>query len=161
MPHPFRSFVVAGSLIALSAAVAACGSSDDGASPTTTTRAAASTTAATATATTTTTTAAGPTTTAGTGSTTTAATATELPACQDLLLEYSTVFVPDDLSGAVVYFRKYAPFMPSDVRAAVLRIADAYDAADDKLDNLDFADVDLATDAQTFSDWTNDGCPAG
>ncbi|WP_421118454.1 hypothetical protein ACE2AJ_13815 [Aquihabitans daechungensis] len=159
MPHPLRSLVVAGTLVALSAGAAACGSSDDGATPTTTTRPTSSTSTTEAS---TSTTGAGAVTTTGDGrTTTTSPTATELPPCQDLLVEYSTVFVPDDLSGAVVFFRKYAPYMPADVRAAVLRIADAYDEADDDLDNLDFSDVDLTADAQTFSDWTNDGCPPG
>jgi len=156
MTHPLRSLVIAGSLVALGAGLAACGSSDDGASPTTTARATTSTTAAPAT-----TTRQATVTTTGAGSTTTSPTATKLPSCQDLLLEYNTVFVPDDLSGAVVFFRKYAPYMPADVRDAVLRIADTYDEADGKLDNLDFSDVDLTADAQTFSDWTNDGCPPG
>jgi hypothetical protein len=157
MPQPLRSLVVVVSLVALGAGAVACSSSDDGGSAASTTRATTSTTAAS----TTTTSAAGTTTTAAGASTTTSPTATKLPACQDLLVEYSEVFVPDDLSGAVVFFRKYAPFMPADVKAAVLRIATAYDGADDKLDNLDFADVDLTADAQTFSDWTNDGCPPG
>ena len=156
MPQPFRSLVLAGSLVALCASAVACSSSDDGGSPASTTRATTSTTAPS-----TTTSSVGTTTTAASGSTTTSPTATKLPSCQDLLVEYSEVFVPDDLSGAVVFFRKYAPFMPADVKAAVLRIATAYDGADDKLDNLDFADVDLTADAQTFSDWTNDGCPPG
>jgi hypothetical protein len=157
MPQPLRSLVVVVSLVALGAGAVACSSSDDGGSAASTTRATTSTTAAS----TTTTSAAGTTTTAAGASTTTSPTATKLPSCQDLLVEYSEVFVPDDLSGAVVFFRKYAPFMPADVKAAVLRIATAYDGADDKLDNLDFADVDLTADAQTFSDWTNDGCPPG
>jgi len=156
MPQPFRSLVLAGSLVALCASAVACSSSDDGGSPASTTRATTSTTAPS-----TTTSSVGTTTTAASGSTTTSPTATKLPSCQDLLVEYSEVFVPDDLSGAVVFFRKYAPFMPADVKAAVLRIATAYDGADDKLDNLNFADVDLTADAQTFSDWTNDGCPPG
>jgi hypothetical protein len=156
MPQPFRSLVLAGSLVALCASAVACSSSDDGGSPASTTRATTSTTAPS-----TTTSSVGTTTTAASGSTTTSPTATKLPSCQDLLVEYSEVFVPDDLSGAVVFFRKYAPFMPADVKAAVLRIATAYDGADNKLDNLNFADVDLTADAQTFSDWTNDGCPPG
>jgi hypothetical protein len=163
MPQPFRSLVLAGSLVALCASAVACSSSDDGGSPASTTRATTSTTAPSTTTSSvgTTTSSVGTTTTAASGSTTTSPTATKLPSCQDLLVEYSEVFVPDDLSGAVVFFRKYAPFMPADVKAAVLRIATAYDGADNKLDNLNFADVDLTADAQTFSDWTNDGCPPG
>jgi hypothetical protein len=156
MPHLLRSCAVAGSFVVLGLVLGGCGSSGEGGAPATTTRPSTTTTIAPAT-----TTAGGPTTTAGGGSTTTSPTATELPSCKDLLTEYSAVFTPDDLSGAVTFFRKYAPFMPADVKAAVLRIADTYDDAGDQLDGLDFSDVDLTADAQTFSDWTNDGCPTG
>jgi hypothetical protein len=163
MPHLLRSYAVAGSLVVLGLVLGGCGSSSEGGAPATTTRPSTTTTAAPATTSSTTTTTDGEatTTTTASGSTTTSPTATELPACRELLTEYSAVFTPDDLSGAVTFFRKYAPFMPPEVKAAVLRIADAYDGADDQLDNLDFSDVDLTADAQTFSDWTNDGCPSG
>ena len=160
MPHAIRTLVLAGSLTALGTGLAACGSSSDGA--TSTTRATATSTSTTAAATSTTSEPADSTeTTEAAGSTTTSPTATELPSCQELLTEYAAVFTPDDLSGAVTFFRKYAPFMPAEVKAAVLRVADAYDEAGDQLENLNFSDVDLSADAQTFSDWTNDGCPPG
>ena len=161
MPHAIRSLVLAGSLASLGAGLVACGSSSDGAASTTTRPAAASTSTTEAPSTTTTAETETTETTAAGGSTTTSPTATELPSCQELLTEYAAVFTPDDLSGAVTFFRKYAPFMPAEVKAAVLRVADAYDEAGDQLENLNFSDVDLSADAQTFSDWTNDGCPPG
>lgn len=161
MPHAIRSLVLAGSLTALGAGLVACGSSSDGAASTTTTRPAAASTSTTEAPATTTEAGETTETTGAAGSTTTSPTATELPTCQELLTEYAAVFTPDDLSGAVTFFRKYAPFMPAEVKAAVLRVADAYDEAGDQLENLNFSDVDLSADAQTFSDWTNDGCPPG
>jgi len=50
--------------------------------------------------------------------------------------------------------------MPKDVGEATGRLADAYEEAG-SLGNIDMADVDLTADAQIFSDWTNEGCPAG
>lgn len=79
--------------------------------------------------------------------------------CQALLQEYSEVFDPDDLTETVAFFRSYEPDMPPEVAAATERLAVAYEDAGD-LGNLNMGDVDLTADAQTFSDWTNDGCPA-
>jgi hypothetical protein len=150
--QPIRSLLVAGSLVA-AAVLAACGSSGGDASP--------STTAATTTSPTTSTTADGTTTTAGTDATTTEASGAGATVdCQALLEEYAEVFDPDDLSGTVAFFRQYEPDMPDDVAAATERLAVAYEEAGD-LGNLALGDVDLTADAQTFSDWTNDGCPAG
>ncbi|WP_426571144.1 hypothetical protein [Aquihabitans sp. McL0605] len=139
-------------VIALAAVLAACGTSGgDGSKATTTTSAAVSTTAPTAS-----TTGGGASTTAGTTGSTPAA----LPACQDLLQEYTDRFTPDDLSSIASFFREYAPLMPAEVRAASLRIATAYERAGD-LTKLNLADTDLTADAQTFSDWLTAGCPAG
>jgi acyl transferase domain-containing protein len=94
-----------------------------------------------------------------TTSTTAASEPTEgLPSCQELLQQYTDAFTPDDLAPVVERFRAWAPDMPAEVGAAVTRLADAYDEAGD-LGNLNMADVDLTADAQTFSDWTNEGCP--
>jgi len=93
--------------------------------------------------------------------TTAAQTPTALPACQDLLQEYTDVFTPDDLLPAAAFFRKYAPLMPSEVSAASLRVAAAYEAADGDMTKIDFDDVDLTEDAESFSTWTSAGCPAG
>lgn len=98
-----------------------------------------------------------------TTTTTTAArtTVTGLPSCEALLEEYADRFNMDDLSGAEDFFREYAPYLPPKVRDAVLRIADAYEAADGDPANLDFSDQGLNAEAQIFSDWTNEGCPPG
>jgi hypothetical protein len=154
--HPIRSLVVAGSLVA-AAALAGCGSSGSDASPSTTQP---STTAAPDTTT------SEPATTSSTvpdqTTTTTADAAGPAGAvdCQALLQEYADVFDPDDLSGTVAFFRQYEPDMPADVAAATERLAVAYEEAGD-LGSIDLGDVDLTADAQAFSDWTNDGCPAG
>lgn len=159
MPHPLRSLVVAGSLLALATGAAACSSSGGS-------EASASTTAAKATTTTeakATTSTEATTTTAGGETTTTGQVidpATGEIDCQALLQEYTVVFDPDDLSDTVAFFRKYEPSMPADVAAASERLAAAYDEAGD-LGHMDLGSVDLTADAQTFSDWTNDGCPAG
>lgn len=154
MPHPIRPLVIVASLLLAGAGIAGCGSS--GSDAATTTEATTTTTAATTTTEATTTTAAD-------GSTT-----TTLPAdaesgdvdCQALLQEYAEVFDPDDLSSTVEFFRTYEASMPDDVAAATERLAAAYEKAGD-LGHLDMGSVDLTADAQTFSDWTNDGCPAG
>lgn len=166
MPHPIRSLVLAGSLVVLSGGLAACGSDGSDAAPsttraeaTTTTDAETPTTEGSTTDTTTTTEPDGTTTTAEAGSATTVAGGGALD-CQALLQEYADVFDPDDLAEVVVFFRKYEPSMPDDVAAATERLAAAYDEAGD-LGHMDLGSVDLTADAQTFSDWTNDGCPAG
>ncbi|MCU1372587.1 MAG: hypothetical protein JWO77_3781 [Ilumatobacteraceae bacterium] len=165
MPHPIRSFAVAGALLALSTGAAACGSSGGSDAQPTTTRAGRTTTSTEAT--TTSTEAASSTTTSGAGTTTTdgSAPSTTTAAggpvdCQALLQEYTDVFDPDDLAEVVEFFRRYEPSMPDDVAEATERLAAAYDDAGD-LGHLDLSSVDLTADAQTFSDWTNDGCPAG
>jgi hypothetical protein len=84
-----------------------------------------------------------------------------LPPCQELLQQYADAFTPDDLQPVIDRFREWAPDMPEEVGVAVERLADAYEAADGSLGNLDLSDVDLSADAQTFSDWTNNGCPPG
>lgn len=161
MPHSIRSLAVAGALLALGAGIAGCSSSSgsDGAAPTTTT-----TTAPVERTTTTTTpdtTTTGDTTTTDPDAPTTTAAASDGPLdCQALLQEYADVFDPDDLAETVEFFRTYEPDMPDDVAAATERLAVAYEEAGD-LGNLDMGSVDLTADAQTFSDWTNDGCPAG
>ena len=99
--------------------------------------------------------------TSDTKDTTKVSTPDELPSCQDLLTEYANRFTMDDLTDAAAFFREYAPLMPKDVGDASIRIAEAYEAADGDPANLDFSDVDLTADAQVFSDWTNEGCPAG
>lgn len=158
MTHPIRSLLVAGA-IAAAAVLSACGSSggsDAGPSPTgaTSTAAETSTTGATSS------TIADETTTTGTDTTTTEASGSEAAVdCQALLEEYAEVFDPDDLASTVAFFRQYEPDMPDDVAAATERLAVAYEEAGD-LGNLALGDVDLTADAQTFSDWTNDGCPA-
>ncbi|MGN6696017.1 MAG: hypothetical protein ACTHN0_17700 [Aquihabitans sp.] len=160
MPHPLRSFVVAGSLLALATGAAACSSGGSDAAPTTT---AAKPTATTEPKATTTTADATSTTAAGGETTTTAQVvdpATGKVDCTALLQEYTVVFDPDDLSTTVAFFRRYEPSMPDDVAAASERIAVAYEKAGD-LGHMDMGSVDLTADAQTFSDWTNDGCPAG
>jgi hypothetical protein len=166
MPHPIRSLVLTGSLLALSAGLAACGSSGGSDAAPSTTRATTSTTAgATTTEASTTTTGSkttttdASTTTTGSGPTTTVAAGGPVD-CQALLQEYTDVFDPDDLAGAVTFFRTYEPAMPDDVAKATERLAAAYEKAGD-LGHMDMASVDLTADAQTFSDWTNDGCPAG
>ena len=150
----FRPTIAATTLaVGLLIAAPACGSSSDGAGsattagPTTTstTTAEASTTAAVEAAVTT---------------TTEASTVEGLPSCQDVLQQYADAFTPDDLAPVVAKFRAWAPLMPDDVAAAVTRIADAYEAAG-SLGKLDLADQDLTADAQTFTDWTNEGCPPG
>ena len=159
MTHPIRSLAAAACVIALAATVAACGSSGSDADA-----GRATTTGAEATTTVVTTTAAPPTAEPGgdaTTSSTYAGTADGLPACDDLNREYTDRFTMDDLADAAAFFREYAPFMPEDVGAASLRIAEAYEAAGGDPANLDFGSVDLTADAQTFSDWINDGCPAG
>ncbi len=155
MSHPVRSLALATAVLA-TAALAGCGSGGSDAAPTTKAEASSTTTSAT-----TTTEATETTTSTDDGSTTTAAVEPGGAVdCQALLLEYAEVFDPDDLSGAVTFFRKYEASMPDDVAAATERLAVAYDKAGD-LGHMDMADVDLTADAQTFSDWTNDGCPAG
>ena len=152
MTHRLRSLLVAGTLLALSTTAAACGSSGGSdAAPTTT---AATTTEATTTEATTTT-ADEPTSTTSASDPTTG----EVD-CQALLQEYADVFDPDDLAATVDFFRQYEPAMPDDVAAATERLAVAYEDAGD-LGHMDLGDVDLTADAQTFSDWTNDGCPPG
>jgi hypothetical protein len=146
--------MVAGSLLVLATGAAACSSSGSDAAPTTTAPKATTTTEAKAI---TTTTADGETTTT-TGPAVDPATGTV--DCDALLQEYTEVFDPDDLSTTVAFFRKYEPSMPDDVAAASERLAKAYEKAGD-LGHMDMGSVDLTADAQTFSDWTNDGCPAG
>ncbi|HWJ64212.1 MAG TPA: hypothetical protein VNS19_19735 [Acidimicrobiales bacterium] len=157
MTHPLRSLVVAGTIAALALGAAGCGSSGSDATPTT--DGATTTTTAAGNATTTT----GSTTTSTSDRTTTTqpydAASGDLD-CQALLQEYADAFDPDQLADAVAFFRKYEPAMPDDVAAATERLAVAYEEAGD-LGHIDLADVDLTADAQTFSDWTNDGCPAG
>lgn len=165
MPHLLRSLVAAGSLVALASGAAACGSSGGSdASASTTAAKASTTTSRDATTTSTEADASTSTSTAGGGSTTTSTPAVD-PAtgaidCDALLLEYTEVFDPDDLTATVAFFRKYEPSMPDDVAAASERVAAAYEKAGD-LGHMDMGSVDLTADAQTFSDWTNDGCPAG
>ncbi len=154
MSHPIRSLVVAAPLAALALGLAACGSSGSDASPPPTAPASTTTTAGP---TTSTSEAGAPTTTAGDTSTTAPASP---PDCQALLREYAERFDPDDLTDTVAFFREHAPSMPDDVAAAVERVAAAYEKAGD-LGHLDLGSIDLTADAQTFSDWTNDGCPAG
>lgn len=100
------------------------------------------------------------TTTTGAPTTTEAEAITALPPCQELLQQYADAFVPDDLLPVAQLFRQWAPFMPVEVGAASQRLAQAYEAAQGDLANLDMADQDLSDDAQVFSDWTNAGCPA-
>lgn len=153
MPHPVRSLAVAATVLAATA-LAGCGSSG-GSDAAPTTKATTTTTTAAAT------TSEATTTTADDGSTTTPVTEPGGAVdCQALLQEYAEVFDPDDLSGAVAFFRKYEASMPDDVAAASERVAAAYEEAGD-LGHMDMGNVDLTADAQTFSDWTNDGCPAG
>lgn len=151
MTHAIRSFLTATALVALSAGAVACGSSgSDGASSSTTAAGAVTTTRATAT------------TQAGGSTAVTGTTQTVTPGqpvdCEALLIEYSEVFLPDDLAPVVAFFRKYEPAMPDDVAAASERLAAAYEEAGD-LGHVDVSDVDLTADSQTFVDWTNDGCP--
>lgn len=156
-------------VIALATATVACGTSGDDAADTSApdTSAAVETTEAETTTSDPTTTIDEATTTTDAGdetgdeTTTTAGSSSGLPSCQDLLVEYAEVFTPDDLQPVIDRFRAWAPDMPAEVGAAVERLADAYEEADGVLGNLDFADVDLTADAQTFSDWTNEGCPPG
>lgn len=155
MAHPLRSLLAAGALAALGLGLAGCGSSGGSDAAPTTSRPT-TTTAPTTTAASTTSTSSDDVTT-----TTSAGTADGLPPCQELLQEYTDRFTMDDLSDAAAFFREYAPYMPDDVAAASTRIAEAYEAAEGDPANLDFGDVDLTADAQTFSDWTNDGCPPG
>lgn len=161
MPHPIRSLVVAGALVALGAGIAGCGSSggSDAASTTrdTTATSADATTTTTSAETTSTTAAATVSTTAGSTATTAADGSVD---CQALLVEYAAVFDPQDLTATVAFFRQYEPSMPDDVAEATERLAAAYEKAGD-LGHMDMSSVDLTADAQTFSDWTNDGCPAG
>lgn len=135
-------------------ALAGCGTSGgaDGDAGTTATTAGASTTTAVPT------TEPDPTTTT---TTTTVEPAGGLLDCQELLSEYAEAFDPDDMSEVIERFRAWAPDMPAEVGAATERLADAYEAADGDLANVDMMDVDLSADAKTFSDWTNEGCPAG
>jgi hypothetical protein len=93
--------------------------------------------------------------------TTSEATDGELPPCQELLQQYAAAFDPDDMSEVIALFRSWAPNMPADVGAATTRLADAYEAVDGDLGGIDMTDVDLTADAETFSDWTNEGCPPG
>lgn len=141
---------------ALAVALAAC--SSGGSDATTTTKAPARSTTTEARATTTT---SDTETSDTTADSTEVSTPDELPSCQDLLTEYANRFTMDDLTDAAAFFREYAPLMPDDVGAASIRIAEAYEAAKGDPANLDFSDVDLTADAQVFSDWTNEGCPAG
>ncbi|MCB1029694.1 MAG: hypothetical protein KDA95_00065 [Acidimicrobiales bacterium] len=83
-----------------------------------------------------------------------------LPSCQEILQRYTEVFIPDNLKPLVDLWRTWIPHMPKDVGEATGRLADAYEEAG-SLGNIDMADVDLTADAQIFSDWTNEGCPAG
>ncbi|MEZ5140761.1 MAG: hypothetical protein R2702_07560 [Acidimicrobiales bacterium] len=145
--RPTASRLAAATALVVLAAIAAGCSSSDAATPTTT-AAGPTTTAATTEATTTEATTA-----------TTAATPAGLPSCDEVLRRYTEAFTPDDLQPVVDLFRAWAPAMPTEVGAAVTRIADAYEEAGN-LGELDLADRDLTDDAQTFSDWTNDGCPA-
>jgi len=129
-------------LVVLAAGAVGCGTSDE-ATPTTTT-----TTATTS----------APSTTEAT-TTSPEGTPAALPSCDEVLRLYTEAFTPDDLQPVVDLFRAWAPAMPAEVGAAVSRIADAYEQAGN-LGELDLADRDLSDDAQTFSDWTNAGCPA-
>ncbi len=139
------TLVLTATLVAI-LALGGCSSSDDAAPKATTTTEATTTTSAEET-------------------TTTASEATEpsegsgLPSCDEVLRQYTEAFTPDQLQPVVDLFRSWAPSMPDDVAAAVTRIADAYEEAGN-LGELDMANQDLSADAQTFSDWTADGCPA-
>jgi len=150
--RPTASRLAAATALVVLAAIAAGCSSSDAAAPTTT-AAGPTTTAATTEATTT------EATTTEATTATTAATPAGLPSCDEVLRRYTEAFTPDDLQPVVDLFRAWAPAMPAEVGAAVTRIADAYEEAGN-LGELDLADRDLTDDAQTFSDWTNDGCPA-
>jgi hypothetical protein len=163
MTHPLRTLLITGALVAGGVGLAGCGSSSGSDATPSTTRATSTSSPATTSTEATTSTTAGSSTTAAGGSTTTtySGTADRLPPCEQLLQEYTDRFTMDDLTDAAAFFREYAPYMPDDVAAASRRIADAYEAADGDPANLNFSDVDLTADAQTFSDWTNDGCPAG
>lgn len=138
--------------LALAVGAASCSSGGSEAGSTTTKATAPRSTSTTAGATTT----AKPTTTAG--ATTTVASG-GLPPCDVLLQEYTDAFDLDDLRPAAALFRQWAPEMPADVGAAVLRIADAWDAVDGDGAQLDMADQAMTADAQAFSDWTAAGCP--
>ncbi|HWJ97162.1 MAG TPA: hypothetical protein VNQ33_03315 [Acidimicrobiales bacterium] len=159
MPHPFRSLVVTGSLLVLATGAAACGSSGGS-------DASASTTAAKATTTShATTTTEASTTGSSSGETPTTTGQVVDPAtgevdCDALLQEYTVVFDPDDLASSVAFFRKYEPSMPDDVAAASERLAAAYEKAGD-LGHMDMGSLDLTADAQAFTDWLDNGCPAG
>ena len=154
MVRGMRAAIVA---VALATVPVACGSSSgsDAASPTTAAPAADETT----------TTAAPPDDTSTTSAPddapgTTVAALEGLPSCQEILQQYADTFTMDDLAPTAALFRQWAPFMPDDVAAASISLAEAYEAAGDG-SGLNMADVDLSADATTFSDWTNDGCPAG
>ena len=145
MPHRIRTLVLVGVAITSASLLSGCSSSgSDSGAPTTTPP---STTIISSTI-------------ADVPSTTEAGTSKGAIDCQALLQEYADRFTMDDLSDASAFFREYATSMPTEVGDAVVRIADAYDEAEGDPANLDFGDVDLTADAQTFSDWTNDGCPA-
>lgn len=156
----------AGASIALAAVLAlgACSTSGDDATPTTEPAATATTEAPDATSTDgTTTTSAGP----DDEATTTEAAPEdpanleELPDCQELLSQYAEAFDPDDMGEVIALFRAWAPLSPDEVASAMNNLADAYEEVDGDMANIDLTDVDLTADAETFSDWTNDGCPAG
>ena len=154
MVRGMRAGIVA---VAMATALVACGSSSgsDEAAPTTADAPAAD----------------GTTTTAAPSDTTDATTTTDapsttvaaidgLPSCQEILQQYADTFTMDDLAPTAALFRQWAPFMPDDVAEASISLAEAYEAAGDG-SGLNMGDVDLSADATVFSDWTNDGCPAG
>lgn len=85
----------------------------------------------------------------------------ELPDCQALLTQYAEAFDPDDMGEVIALFRAWAPLSPDEVASAMNNLADAYEEVDGDMGEIDLTDVDLTADAETFSDWTNDGCPAG
>lgn len=140
--------------LALSSLAAACSSAGSDTASSSTTRTTATTTPAT-------TAVPGDTPSSSAVPTTTeAAPITALPPCQELLQQYTDAFLPDHLLPVAQLFRQWAPFMPTDVAAASLRIAQAYEDAQGDLANVDMASQDLTDDAQVFSDWTAAGCPA-
>lgn len=148
MGRRVRGMGIAVGIAALAIGLAACGSSGSEAGDVATTAAAAPTTTD------------GTATTAAPTPTTAAAELDGLPSCQEILQQYADTFTMDDLAPTAALFRQWAPFMPDDVAEASISLAEAYEAAGDG-SGLDMASVDLSADATTFSDWTNEGCPAG
>ncbi|MFN8017195.1 MAG: hypothetical protein U0P45_03635 [Acidimicrobiales bacterium] len=152
-----RTTMARAALLAAALVLVGTGCSSGGSEAATTTERATTTRASTtapATSEATTTTGADPTTTAADGD------GGGLPPCEQLLEQYANTFDLDDLRPTSALFRTWAPDMPPKVGAAVLRIADAWDAVGGDSTKLDMADQAMTNDAEVFSDWTNAGCPS-